>query len=124
MNTTNSLELVKNAVSVKNARLFKDDKFYYVIHYDTMILKMDIMTREISILLPVSLSSQNAIEQALTYINHKHTNIDLALVEKLNGITKSELWKMWKYKRYEQPKRRKNSDIIEMAKILVSGGGA
>lgn len=117
------IEIRKGAIKVKNAVLAQTKDFNYIVHYDTIIFKMNKRTEEISIFKPVSLSSQNAINEGLEYLGYDYFQIQhmySELVEKLNGLTKTELWKMWKFKRYEQPERKRQSEILETVTELIS----
>lgn len=121
-NTTVEFEIRKNAISVKNAVLATTKDYDYIIHYDTIIFKQDRRTKEILVLLPVSLSSQNAIQEGIAYLTgENYAYIDNQLVEKLNGLTKSELVKVWKHKRYNQPERRKKAQIEQIVNDLLEG---
>lgn len=116
------IEIRKDAISVKNAILAENEEFIYIIHYDTIILKMSKKTGQVLTLLPVSMSSQTAIVQGLTSLGFSHRHIYdkiFNLVEELNGVSKSELMKMWKHKRYSQPERRKKAEILEVVNELI-----
>lgn len=97
----NRMKIISKAVTVKNAKLIEHESFYYVVHYDTTILKMHKESKEISIYLPVSNASRNAIDQALTYLNNwiEWDKRD-QLSEKLNGVNIKDLRFMWKHKLY------------------------
>ena len=107
---------IKNAVSVDT------DQFYYVVHYDTIILKMDKKTGNVLKLLPVSDSSTRAIINGLEKKGFSYSDardlIDLNC-EELNGIPKNELVKMWKFKRYSQPERRTKYKLEETVQRLI-----
>lgn len=93
--------IINKAVTVKNAKFIEDEQFYYVVHYDHMVLKVDKKTKEILICFPVSPSSQRAVEQGLDYITGKYpysSELDDVTL-KLTGLTRNELQKMWKPKR-------------------------
>lgn len=107
---------IKNAVSVDT------EQFYYVVHYDTIILKMDKKSGQVLTLLPVSDSSTRAIVNGLEKrgfsYRHIYDNI-MSQCEKLNGIPRNELYKMWKYKRYSQPERRTKYELEETVQRLI-----
>ncbi len=125
MNIINQkIEIVKKAINVKNTVLAMDEQFYYIVHYDTIIFKQNKQTKEVSIFKPVSLSSQTAIDQGLEYLGYNWSEIQVMyfeLVEKLNGLNKTELWKVWKYRRYSQPARKRQSEILKTVTELIEG---
>jgi hypothetical protein len=110
--------IIKKAISVKNAVLAENETHYFVVHYDTIILKVDKNTKDILVLLPVSLSSQNAIIEALHYLSINSSILESETL-RLNGVTKSELMKIWKYKRYSQPARKNQSEMLQTVMELV-----
>ena len=108
-------KIIKDAVSVKNAKMLEDNEFYYVVHYDHMILKVDKTTKESLIYFPASPSSERAIDQGLDYIYggfYCYDKDEISL--KLNGLTRLELQRMFKPKRaytMDNNERRNFKDI-------------
>lgn len=117
----NNINVIKNAVSVKNAILLQDNKYYYLVHYDTLILKINKENHDIVTFLPVTLSSQNAIIEALRYIG---IYFDYEKIEEWcfvnNGYTKTELFKIWKSRRYIQPAKMRKSQLELNAKLIIN----
>ena len=66
----NTIEIVHNATSVKNAVLVHntEDKTYHLIHYDTEILSFS-ENKEIFLALQCSQSSTRAINQVVKFFN-------------------------------------------------------
>ena len=109
MSNQTTYKIIKNSVSVKNAKLLEDESFFYVVHYDHMILKVDKITKESLICFPASPSSQRAIEQAFNYIGISTSYLEDDTF-RLTGLTKNELIKMFKPKRilqHEQQRKKK-----------------
>lgn len=115
-NKQTTYKIIKDAVSVKNAKLIEDESFFYVVHYDHMILKMNKKTNEKLICFPASPSSERAIIQGLEYIFGGYPSIEDDTI-RLTGLTKNELIKMFKPKRssMDNNERRnfKNIDLAE-----------
>lgn len=121
---SNDIIINKKAISVKNAVLVTTKDFIYIVHYDTIILKMNKVTNKVLILLPVSMSSQNAIVEGLISLGFTYRYIYdtiFSKVEELNGLTKSELMKMWKFKRYEVSPKRRKAEIENVVNELIAG---
>lgn len=115
---SNKPTIVKGAVKVKNAKMLEDNSYYYVLHYEHMILKIDKNTRDILICYPVSPSSERAIRQGIEWITNNPYNDIEDITLKLTGLTRNELQRMWKSKRgYDMSNTErfnfKNVDITE-----------
>ena len=110
-------------LNVKNAVAVFDSGFFYVVHYDTIILKLEVNPLKVLKILPVSDSSDRAIMEALNEklgFSYEYIHSEIySKVEELNGIPKNELVKMWKYKRYSQPERRTKSQLEQTVKRLI-----
>lgn len=86
-----------DGVRVKNASLFldKNKNEYHLVHYDTTILVVDVDTKEVKLMLPVSNSSSRAITQAYNALGIEEMYYETL---KRLDVNVTQLRKEWKPK--------------------------